>query len=113
MGNEKGEQDTNAKSQVKHDSMRVKVRFVVTKVGVEGEVRIWVAPRGIWLHRPSLWHTVPDHRRDNRTSRKRPDLDGVAPFVHDEIPTTPKVEREAVGCVRRMGVGELDPAPFV
>ena len=26
MGNEKGGQDTNAKSQVKHDSMRVKVR---------------------------------------------------------------------------------------
>ena len=112
MGNEKGGQDTNAKSQVKHDLMRVKVRCVVTKVGVEGEVRIWVAPRGIWFHRQSSWHTVPDRQWDSQTSRKRPDLDGVASFIHDEKPTAAKVEWEAVGCVARR-VGELDSAPFV
>lgn len=113
MDYEKGGQDTDAKGQVKHHLVRVKVLFVVTKIGVEGEVCIWVAPIGIRVrvHRP---FSVADRPWDRIvTARKRPDLDGVAPFVHGEIPTARKVERSAVGCVAQKGVGEADPAPFV
>lgn len=115
-GNEKGGKDTDAKSQVNHHLVLVKVLLAVTIIGVHREVRIWVAPRGIRVrvHCRSSRPTVADHPWDRgSTSRKRPDLDGVAPFVHDEIPTARKVERGAKGCVALKRVGEADPAPLV
>lgn len=117
VDDEKGGQNTDTKSQVKYDSMCVKVRCVVTKLGLEGEVRVRVAPRGICLYRHVLWYTVADLRRDViiLTSQKKPNLDAVRPFLRDVIPTAPKVERETETCVGRSGVrvGKHDPTPCV
>ncbi len=90
--------------------MRINVLLVVTTVGVEGIVRNRGAPSGIRVRKLSPLHPVADLLRDITSSWIEPDLDGVAPFVHDEIPTTRLVERGAEGCA---GVGEDDTAPSV
>jgi len=108
-----GRQDTDAKSQVKHHLVRVKVLLVVTMAGVEGKVCSREAPREIQVHKLSPLCPVTDHLRDITKSWIEPDLDEVAPFVRDEIPSTRVVERGAVGFVGWVGVGEADPAPLV
>ncbi len=93
--------------------MRVKVLLVVTTVGVEGKVRSWEAPSDIRVHGLSSPRPVADHLRDITNSWIEPDLDGVAPFVHDEVPATRVVKRGAEGCAGWDGVGEDDAASCV
>ena len=100
-------QETHAKSQVKHEHVRVKVRLVVTIFGVEGKNGSWEAPSRIRENWRPLLPPVADLIWDiTLCSWIEPDFDGVGPSVHDEIPATRAVERVAEGCVGWVWVGE-------
>jgi hypothetical protein len=105
--------ETDAKSQVEHHFVCVKVLIVVTIFGVERKVRSGLAPREIRVHLLSPPRPVADHIRDVAISWIEPDFDRVAPSIHDEIPATRLVKRGAEGCAGWIGIGEDDAATCV
>ncbi len=108
---QKSRQGADAKSEVEHHSVCIEVLRVVTAVGVEGEVCGRGSPSEIRVHIRSPWCPISNHSRDSVISWEEPDLDGIAPFVHDEISAACLVERGTVGRAGRVGVVEGDAAP--